>query len=226
MGYVIVTVRNLLWMLFSLTAVMALIAAIISPNWNNAPDNFYGSPYKKSPTIGLYTRCSRQVLSLNKTRWSCRRYVHNLNELPSNFWKASLVFIVFGSAISAICVFMALLAFCVQKIGKKPLIALVGVIQAIAGLFLLVGLVLWPAGWDKNNEIFVTYCYGGKIEDDNEPSAFKLGGCSLGWAFYSALAGTVLVFLCAIFSGQAEKSTSSDKVQDEIWKGKKVICLP
>ena len=99
-------------------------------------------------------------------------------------------------------------------------------IMVFLGLFLLVGLVLWPAGWGKDNKIFVNYCYGGKIEDDNEPSAFKLGGCSLGWAFYSALAGTVLVFLCAIFSGQAEKSTSSDKVQDEIWKGKKFICLP
>lgn len=131
MGYVIVTVRNLLWMLLSLTAVMALIAAIISPNWNNAYDGFKGS--KKNPTIGLYSRCSYQQLALNKTRWSCRRYVDSLDELPSNFWKASLVFTVFGSAIAGICVLMAMIAFCVQKIGKKPLISIVGVIQAIAG---------------------------------------------------------------------------------------------
>ena len=133
MAFVIVTVRNLLWMLLSLTAVMALVAAIISPNWNNAYDGYYGK--KKSPTIGLYTRCSQQHPALNTTRWSCRRYVKNLNDLPSNFWKASLVFLVFGSAIAAICMFMALLAFCVQKIGKKPLISIVGVIQAIAGIY-------------------------------------------------------------------------------------------
>jgi hypothetical protein len=95
------------------------------------------------------------------------------------------------------------------------------------GLFLLIGLVLWPAGWGEENNLFLRYCYDeGPIDDENKPSAFKLGNCTIGWAFYSALAGTVLVFLCAIFSGQAEKSTSSDKVQDEIWKGKKVICLP
>lgn len=140
MGYVIVTVRNLLWMLLSLTAVMALIAAIISPNWNNAYDGwtndhgFKGSS-KKNPTIGLYTRCSYQQLAFNKTRWSCRRYVNSLEELPSNFWKASLVFLVFGSAVAAICVLMAMIAFCVQKIGKKPLISIVGVIQAIAGKY-------------------------------------------------------------------------------------------
>lgn len=92
------------------------------------------------------------------------------------------------------------------------------------GLFLLVGMVLWPAGWE--NDTFVRYCYHKERDDDDKPSAFKLGDCSLGWAFYAALGGTVLVFLCAIFSGQAEKSTSCDKVQDEIWKGKKVICLP
>ena len=138
MGYVIVTVRNLLWMLLSLTAVMALIAAIISPNWNNAYDGWnkdhgHKGSLKKTPTIGLYTRCSYQQPSSNKTRWSCRRYVQSLEELPSDFWKASLVFIVFGSAIAAICVLMAMVAFCVQKIGKKPLISIVGVIQAIAG---------------------------------------------------------------------------------------------
>ena len=93
------------------------------------------------------------------------------------------------------------------------------------GLFLLVGMVLWPAGWGSDNKLFVSLCYK-PDDDESEPSAFKLGECSIGWAFYSALGGTVLVFLCAIFSGQAEKSTSSDKVQDEIWKGKKVICLP
>lgn len=212
-------------MLLSLTAAMALVAAIISPNWNNAYEGFYEDS-KKTPTFGLYTRCSLQTLSFNRTRWSCRRYVDNLDKLPSNFWKASLVFLVFGTAVAGICVFMALIAFCVHKIGKKPLISVVGVIQAIAGLFLLVGMVLWPAGWGSKNNLFVDYCYKTKDDDENEASAFKIGDCTLGWAFYSALGGTVLVFLCAIFSGQAEKSTSCDDVQDEIWKGKKVICLP
>ena len=132
MGFVIVTVRNLLWMLLSLTAVMALIAAIISPNWNIGHDGHYKTTEKR-PTIGLYTRCVQQQLASNLTRWSCYRYVDSLDELPSNFWKASLVFLVFGSAVAGICVIMALLAFCIQNIGKKPLISVVGVIQAIAG---------------------------------------------------------------------------------------------
>lgn len=46
-----------------------------------------------------------------------------------------------------------------------------------------------------------------------------------GWAFYSAVIGVGLTFICAVISGQAEKSTASDKVQDKMNEGKTLICL-
>lgn len=46
-----------------------------------------------------------------------------------------------------------------------------------------------------------------------------------GWAFYSAAIGVALTFVCAILSGQAGKSTSSDRVQDKMNEGKTLICL-
>lgn len=46
-----------------------------------------------------------------------------------------------------------------------------------------------------------------------------------GWAFYSAILGIALTFVCAILSAQAEKSTASDKVQDKMNEGKTLICL-
>lgn len=98
-------------------------------------------------------------------------------------------------------------------------------LKLFPGLFLIIGMVLYPAGWGSENKKIIYFCYE-NYNDDNKPSPFKLGDCSLGWAFYSALGGTLLVFFCALFSGQAEKSTSSDKVQDEILDGKTVICLP
>lgn len=39
------------------------------------------------------------------------------------------------------------------------------------------------------------------------------------------MAGTAMVFACALLSIQAENSTSSDKVETEILKGKNVICI-
>ena len=47
----------------------------------------------------------------------------------------------------------------------------------------------------------------------------------IGWAFYSAVAGVGLTFVCAVLSVQAEVATSSDKVQYQIHQGRTLICL-
>eukprot|EP00079_Xenopus_tropicalis_P032465 XP_017946236.1 PREDICTED: lipoma HMGIC fusion partner-like 2 protein isoform X2 [Xenopus tropicalis] len=86
----------------------------------------------------------------------------------------------------------------------------------VTGLFLILGLILYPAGWGSQK--VVGYC-------GHYAAAYKLGECSLGWAFYTAIGGTVLTFICAVFSAQAEIATSSDKVQEEIEEGKNLICL-
>lgn len=80
----------------------------------------------------------------------------------------------------------------------------------------MVGLLLYPAGW--GSEKVVSYC-------GPEASPFRPALCSLGWAFYTAIGGTLASFLCAVLSVQAEIATSSDKVQDEIEEGKSLICL-
>lgn len=85
-----------------------------------------------------------------------------------------------------------------------------------AGLFLILGLMLYPAGWGSKK--VVDYC-------GQDASPYKVGLCSLGWAFYTAIGGTVLTFLCAMFSAQAEIATSNDKVQDEIEEGRSLICV-
>ncbi|KAG9353723.1 hypothetical protein JZ751_011845, partial [Albula glossodonta] len=72
------------------------------------------------------------------------------------------------------------------------------------------------AGWGSDKVL--AYC-------GPDASPYKVGLCSLGWAFYTAIGGTVLTFICAVFSAQAEIATSSDKVQEEIEEGKSLICL-
>lgn len=86
-------------------------------------------------------------------------------------------------------------------------------------LFLVIGLVLYPAGW--GSETVGDLC----TKPSQKPGAFVLNECSMGWAFYAVLGGTLSSFLCSLLSGQAEKSTSSDDVQDEISDGKTLICL-
>ncbi|KOX80553.1 Lipoma HMGIC fusion partner-like 2 protein [Melipona quadrifasciata] len=77
-------------------------------------------------------------------------------------------------------------------------------------------MILYPAGWGA--ERVQRIC-------GPEADAFYLAECSLGWAFYSAIIGVGLTFVCAVISGQAEKSTASDKVQDKMNEGKTLICL-
>lgn len=84
------------------------------------------------------------------------------------------------------------------------------------GLLLLVGLMLYPAGW--GSEKVKGYC-------GVEASPFRPALCSLGWAFYAAIGGTLATFLCSVLSAQAEIATSSDKVQEEIEEGKSLICV-
>ena len=87
---------------------------------------------------------------------------------------------------------------------------------SLSGLLLMVGLMLYPAGW--GSEKVISYC-------GLEASPFRPFMCSLGWAFYAAIGGTLATFLCAVLSAQAEIATSSDKVQEEIEEGKSLICL-
>ena len=84
------------------------------------------------------------------------------------------------------------------------------------GLLLMVGLMLYPAGW--GSEKVIGYC-------GTEALPFRPAQCSLGWAFYAAIGGTLATFLCSVLSAQAEIATSSDKVQEEIEEGKSLICL-
>lgn len=59
-----------------------------------------------------------------------------------------------------------------------------------------------------------------------EASPFYPGECSFGIGIYMGVAGTILTFVAACLSVSAEKSTSSDSVQDQIDDGQSLICLP
>lgn len=87
----------------------------------------------------------------------------------------------------------------------------------LAGLLILISLVFYPAGWGAE-----------RVQDLCGPDAapFQPGTCAIGWSFFVAVGSTVATFLSAVLSVQAEIATSSDDVQDEILKGKYIICLP
>ncbi|KAK1803326.1 hypothetical protein P4O66_004108 [Electrophorus voltai] len=219
MCHVIVTCRSMLWTLLSIAAAFSELIAFMSSDWlvgfPIAPDAVpppHGEAYR--PTLGLYGRCIR--LPHLRRGVLCGPYAGHFGEIASGFWQAATIFLAAGILLLGGVAFVSVFTMCFQSIMKKSIFNVCGLLQAIAGLFLILGLMLYPAGWGSDK--VQLYC-------GPDASPYKLGLCSMGWAFYTALGATVLTFICAVFSAQAEIATSSDKVQEEIEEGKSLICL-
>ncbi|XP_077993291.1 LHFPL tetraspan subfamily member 2 protein-like [Glandiceps talaboti] len=232
MCYVIVTCRSLLWTLLSIAAALAMAAAIITPQWLVGPRRKVGldsltddttviyddadSDEYYVPSIGIYNRCTK-LHEYGKFSDNCAPYIDSFSELPSGYWKASVVFIGLGFTLLCMVVITAIFSCCIRSICKKSIFTISGLLQAVAGLLLIVGLVLYPAGWGAP-----------RIKDlcGLEAGAFQIAECHPGWAFYTAIGATCLAFICSVLSIQADVSTSTDKVQSEILEGKNLILLP
>ncbi|XP_029431304.1 LHFPL tetraspan subfamily member 2 protein [Rhinatrema bivittatum] len=227
MCHVIVTCRSMLWTLLSIIVAFAELIAFMSADWligkakaagTDGTDNRTGgSEEAYYPTLGIYGRCIKNpTVQYFRRETLCGPYAENFSEIASGFWQATAIFLAVGILILCAVAFVSVFTMCIQSVMKKSIFNVCGLLQGIAGLFLILGLMLYPAGWGSSKAMF--YC-------GNYASAYKLGECSLGWAFYTAIGGTVLTFICAVFSAQAEIATSSDKVQEEIEEGKNLICL-
>lgn len=233
----IVTARTLIWTLLSIAATLSMLAAIWTPTWligppkkfnkqisaklsqinvNNNDNNLNNNEFL--PSLGIFNRCIK-IYQLNKLETECAPFVTGLdqdNNLFPNAWKASLIFYVIGICVMSFTIIASLLGCCVRSICRKSIFTISGTIQAVAGLFYILGIFCYPFGWGSDR---VERICGVKADP------FLLGECNIGWALYLAVGSTAATFICAILSIQAEISTSSDKVQDQILDGKNLICL-
>uniref|UniRef100_A0A8C2DL52 LHFPL tetraspan subfamily member 2b n=1 Tax=Cyprinus carpio TaxID=7962 RepID=A0A8C2DL52_CYPCA len=220
MCHVIVTCRSMLWTLMSIVVAFAEMVAFMSAEW--LVGNLDGSEFNVTVTsshrsdqrtLGIYNRCIKVA---QQKVLQCGPYATDFMEIASGFWQATVIFLVIAIFLLSVVGILSVFSMCFQSILKKSIFNVCGLLQGIAGLFLILGLMLYPAGWGSKK--VVDYC-------GPDASPYKVGLCSLGWAFYTAIGGTVLTFICAMFSAQAEIATSSDKVQDEIEEGRSLICV-
>ncbi|CAL8320240.1 unnamed protein product [Lota lota] len=228
MCHVIVTCRSMLWTLLSIVAAFGELVAFMSAEWlvgfPRTPDVFgaHGTAAAAAataseayrPTLGLYGRCIK--LPHLRRGFLCGPYAVHFGEIASGSWQATAIFLAAGILLLCAVALVSVFTMCFQSVMKKSIFNICGLLQGIAGLFLILGLMLFPAGW--GSEKAQLYC-------GHDAGPYRAGLCSMGWAFYTAMGGAVLTFLCAVFSAQAEIATSSDKVQEEIEEGKSLICL-
>jgi len=240
MCYVIVTARTLIWTLLSIAATLSMLAAIWTPTWligppkkfnkqilakisdisvinnNNINNNLNDNEFL--PSLGIFNRCVK-IYQLNKLETECAPFVTGIDQDSNSWptsWKAALLFYVIGISVMSLTIIASLLGCCVRSICRKSIFTISGTIQAVAGLFYILAIFCYPFGWGSDR---VERICGVKADP------FLLGDCNIGWALYLAVGSTLATFICAILSIQAEISTSSDKVQDEILDGKNLICL-
>lgn len=211
----------MLWTLLSIVVAFAELVAFMSADWligkakTRSGDGDEQAGMDSEPhylgILCLRTPATQQV----PQDTLCGTYAKSFGEIASGFWKATAIFLAMGIFILCVVALVSVFTMCVQSIMRKSIFNVCGLLQGIAGLFLILGLILYPAGWGCQEA----------IDCGRHASPYKPGDCSLGWAFYTATGGTVLTFICAVFSAQAEIATSSDKVQEEIEEGKNLICL-
>ncbi|XP_023030268.1 LHFPL tetraspan subfamily member 2a protein [Leptinotarsa decemlineata] len=220
MWYLIVTARSLIWMLLALFSSLLLLTSLLSPSWLvAAPETITvgNETIKFRPSLGIYAKCGKPI---GNTYPICTLLaVRGLSADPHiypNVWKAGTVFLAMGIFVMSLTVCTGLMSCCFQSICKKSIFNISGAAQAIAGIFYIIAVMLYPTAWGIS-----------KVQKlcGRDASPFYPGDCSLGTGLWLAIIGTVLTFVSACLSASAEKSTSSDKVQDKIYEGQTLICL-
>ncbi|KAJ8925917.1 hypothetical protein NQ315_009769 [Exocentrus adspersus] len=220
MWYLIVTARSLIWILLSLFSTLLMLSALLSPSWIVAsPETvtFENETITYKPSVGVYAKCGRPINPSYPvcTVLSTRGFATEPQIFP-NVWKAAIVSLNLGLSIMSLTVCTGLMSGCFQSIFKKSIFTISGTAQAAAGICFIVGVMLQPMAWGSSR---VQKLCG------KDASPFYMADCSLGVGMWLAITGTLLTFVSACLSVPAEKSTSSDKVQDKIYEGQTLICL-
>ncbi|XP_014239695.1 LHFPL tetraspan subfamily member 2a protein [Cimex lectularius] len=219
MGHVIVTSISLIWVLLTIVATLSVFSALFSPKWLIGPQRIVsenGVPVAtNTPTVGVFNRCTRLNHTKNCAVFAIDGLSTDSNVFPT-MWKLSLVFFTLGLTVMAFTAMAALLSCCIQSVYKKSIFTVTGSVQALAGLFYVLGIVMYAAGWGSNRVIRLCGA---------EAQPFYLGDCSIGWSIYLAVFGILLTLLTASISVYAEKTTSSDKVCRHVEKGDTLVCL-
>nr|KAG5688539.1 hypothetical protein BaRGS_010174 [Batillaria attramentaria] len=141
---------------------------------DHSPDSHDGSEDGEDlyrPTLGIFNRCHKlhQFQFLSK-RENCATFVTDFLLPDAQFpdaWKAALVFFgLAGVLLLGTCI-AAVLSLCVRSMCGKSIFTLSGLVQSIAGLFCILGLVIYPAGWGSDK--VKGYCgqFSGPFDMDN-----------------------------------------------------------
>jgi len=177
------------------------------------------------PKVGLFFDCTK----MEPDAFFEGECIPKLEEIKSLFtnlddskyphaWRGAVICFVFGLGLMVITDLFALLTVCCRSCFCCSVFTICGSIQSFASILFTLGLIAYPAGWG-NDLVKSTICAGNS-------NAFVLGDkCSIGMAFWIAVAGTVCTVLASSLAIWAYQSTRSHKCEQAKEEGEHCICL-
>ncbi|KAK7077720.1 hypothetical protein SK128_006844 [Halocaridina rubra] len=244
---VIVTRWWLAWLLVTVACVMCLLGANLSPSWllraSSTPvqptssaafrtstdglslqefttdflqDQFSATPVyrpQEREALGLWIRCTLMG-GYERESLHCGVYATTVPDLPIA-QIISLTCVVTATVLTSLSCIAVLFSTCVRIVRGANWFTIVGATQALAGILSLVGVAVFPLAWGSDR--IRTLC--------GESDMYNPSNCTIGWAVYVALVGSLGLLLCTWMSSIAARSTTTEEVAEEISKGKTIVCL-
>ncbi|KAL0279230.1 UNVERIFIED_CONTAM: hypothetical protein PYX00_000837 [Menopon gallinae] len=177
--YVTNYVRNskavgVLWGIFTICYAIIIIVAFVTPEWIG------DTSASESPgRFGLWTRCffrgSNELSGIGVEE--CIGKLDDFSGIVHVAFKAATVFVGLSAVISLVTICTMLLFF---FFASTTVFYICGWLQLLSALFLIVGVLTYPAGWDAP-----------EVQQICGPTAssYHLGECGIRWSYLLAVIG-------------------------------------
>ncbi|XP_071960476.1 LHFPL tetraspan subfamily member 3 protein-like [Antedon mediterranea] len=156
------------WAIFTICFAIILIVVFVQPYWIGDGREAQGVGY-----AGLYHVCVSFGL---RGEPDCTRDIFDFGQIDGNSaLVAATVFVGLGVifvllSVCGMCCFMC------RKPTTATVFRICGVLQLLTGVFVLIGIIVYPAGWDHS--VIQSLCGS---------DSYDLGGCQLRWVFVLAI---------------------------------------
>jgi len=159
---------GVVWAMASICLSILVVVVFLQDQWIG------DTPQSEGPAnFGLWRWCSDEREGDGFEM--CRGALQDFPSILSPAFRAATVFTGL-SVVVTVCAIIVWLAICFTS--TKELFKFSGVLQLLSGVFMLIVILSYPAGWDNSH--VVTVC--GEEADD-----FSLGTCEVRWSYMLAV---------------------------------------
>lgn len=175
-----------LWGILSILWCILNVVCFVQPQWIGdtiSPLSGYGHQ-------GLYAQCSPGTIAGVYTYqgYVCEGTFGDFNSIGHSALKAATFFVGVSALLMLICIAGLLLFFC---FNRRLVFYICGVLQLASAIFMFLGCIIFPAGWDT---VFTQNLCSA------ESGPYKLGECGIRWAYILAIIGILDAAILAILA--------------------------